>query len=625
MAVQRAAPAFETWVPNAAAGTLYVYQAGSTTLAPLWLDIGLTIPAANPQTLQSLIVNNIGYGKLAQAVYTNVPVQWSLSGAVSGVIAPPLSTLDGATADNALALAGGGLNARSLARHFGDIVWMEDFGDLSTSAATNTATLNQAIGVAAARNGGTIMLPPGNILISALTLPDGVLLRGRGRGVTTIMSQVNGNVITLGGDRAGLAELTLDGINLTPGSVGVFGANRNESRLLDVEIKRFETCLWMRGGRRADWHELYITNAVNGAQLWGDSALGTGSEFQDNLWEGGRVIQCTGFGIYLKVVDKLCQRNTFIDVGFESNTGPALQVQGARFTRLQSCWSLGNTTPLVVMDDSNAAFVAINTIQGFKWIGGGIGPASGSTSGGAVTLRDSLVGVELQNLTLQGVAFTLTVPANNVLVTDCIEDSAVTIGGVGTAYTRVTAASRGASTGQTTNNTATQAWSTGPLNPGEVVFLEAKVLARQLNGTNFNELWIATSAKRPGSTLAYYNKTVAFTVGQVVTGATSGAKGLITADAGGTNGPLTLSTISGAFTTNEVISDPLGGAALVQSPLAASNAVLLGAVTAVRAARQDDMSTAATFAVSGGAIVVNVTGDTAQTYNWTVHVEMVRN
>src|SRR6185503_2788665 len=104
---------------------------------------------------------------------------------------------------------------------FADWVQAEDFGVIGTNAATNTATINQAVGVVASRNGGTVLLPSGPILISQLTLPDGVLLKGRGRGATILMSQVNGACITIGGDRAGLAELTLDGINLTPGSIGV--------------------------------------------------------------------------------------------------------------------------------------------------------------------------------------------------------------------------------------------------------------------------------------------------------------------------------------------------------------------------------------------------------------------
>lgn len=65
-------------------------------------------------------------------------------------------------------------------------------------------------------------------------------------------------------------------------------------------------------------------------------------------------------------------------------------------------------------------------------------------------------------------------------------------------------------------------------------------------------------------TLNYTTRTGAFTVGQVVTGATSGAHGTITASSGGSpSGTLTISTLSGSFVGAEAITDPLGGAAVM--------------------------------------------------------------
>lgn len=62
--------------------------------------------------------------------------------------------------------------------------------------------------------------------------------------------------------------------------------------------------------------------------------------------------------------------------------------------------------------------------------------------------------------------------------------------------------------------------------------------------------------------LPYDNQTADFTVGQVVTGAQSGATGTIAADADqGTAGTLTLTGVDGHFEDNEDITDPLGGAA----------------------------------------------------------------
>jgi hypothetical protein len=61
--------------------------------------------------------------------------------------------------------------------------------------------------------------------------------------------------------------------------------------------------------------------------------------------------------------------------------------------------------------------------------------------------------------------------------------------------------------------------------------------------------------------LNYVGKTSNFTVGQTVTGATSGAFGMIIADSNGTTGELRLTSVSGSFQDSEAITDPLGGAA----------------------------------------------------------------
>ncbi|MDE2233602.1 MAG: SGNH/GDSL hydrolase family protein [Patescibacteria group bacterium] len=64
--------------------------------------------------------------------------------------------------------------------------------------------------------------------------------------------------------------------------------------------------------------------------------------------------------------------------------------------------------------------------------------------------------------------------------------------------------------------------------------------------------------------LLYKTGTGAFTVGQTVTGGTSGATGVINSKTGSTaTGSLILVTETGTFQNNETITDPLGGSALV--------------------------------------------------------------
>jgi squalene cyclase len=76
---------------------------------------------------------------------------------------------------------------------------------------------------------------------------------------------------------------------------------------------------------------------------------------------------------------------------------------------------------------------------------------------------------------------------------------------------------------------------------------------------------------------------------------------------------------------NEVLTDPLGGAALVNGTQVDQNAALLGAVTSIRAAREDNAYCDATFVANGPEIELRVTGDTAETYSWVVEVRQIRN
>lgn len=71
-----------------------------------------------------------------------------------------------------------------------------------------------------------------------------------------------------------------------------------------------------------------------------------------------------------------------------------------------------------------------------------------------------------------------------------------------------------------------------------------------------------------GATLNYDAQTGNFTVGQTITGGTSGATAVIDADAdAGATGVLTLSSVMGIFQNNEIITDPLGGSATVNGVL----------------------------------------------------------
>jgi hypothetical protein len=619
MSAQRALPDFEIWRAGYAGAQVFVFIAGTTTLASLFTDEALTVPAANPQVLGTLTILGVTYGRLNAPVYTSQAVEWEINGSRTGTIRPPITAMQGIDVSRALVTATGGSNPRDLRDIVANVVNVEDYGVIGTSAATNTVALNAAIGVVAARNGGAVILPEGSIPFTTLTLPAGVILVGQGRGVTMLESTTNDRVIVLGGDRAGLATLTLDGINLIPASVGIFAKGRSETRLYDVEVRRFETGIHCRGGRRSDWRDLYITNCITGAKLHGDLAGldgGGGDEWTHNAWVGGRIVQCTGIGVELSYEDTFCRQNAFVDVGFETNTGIALKVNGARFTQLRDVWMDGNTTNLSMLDDDNVAKALENTVQNLQWRGGSI-------RGGAILLRDTLLDVIFEGLNLRGVAFTLTVPKNNILLLDCVEDAAVTIAGSGQYLLRFESIADGASTGLTTDAAATKAWATGELAPGQVVYLEGKAIGNQRNGLNTAAYHFSVSAKRPGSQLPYDTQTANFTVGAIVTGQTSGATARIIADAdAGATGTLTLRDIVGVFVDNEIITDSSGGAALVNGVLIPQNVVLTGAVTRIRDF-EDVVGWDAAFVANGPEVEMRVTGAAATTIEWTTYASVV--
>lgn len=616
---------FDTWRPGYGGATVIIYRGGTTTLAAVFKDEALTIPAENPQELLTDVDNNISYGKFAERLYTAEAYSLDIDGTdQTGIQRPPLTTLDGQDATNATVRANGGTRDVALEDIVARVVYATDYGALAGVAATNTTTLTAAISAAASRGGGMVVIPAGTYPFNQLSVPDDVVLHGAGRGVTTLQSDVAGAAITFSGDRAGLSHLTLDGVDLSGGSIGVLTKGRNETVFDDVEIMRFETGIHAKGGRRSNWRELYITNAVNGAKLHGDSDAGSGGsgdQYRENSWIGGMVQQCTTVGVHLSWEDLFCINNLFQDVGFEDNTGVALRLNGARYTQLSACWFRGNTGAVAAADDADTTNTARreNTVIGLFFMGGEI-------DGGTATFTGTCENVILQGMNLKDVDFTLSVPIRNpILVRDCSEDAQVTLAGDATKYRRFARINEGQSTGVTVDATATKAWSI-ELAPGQVVYLEGIVIGRQRNGTGDAYYHLGVSAHRPGSTLAYDSQTANYTPGNMATGASSGATARIRADSdSGATGTLTLIDIDGAFIDNEVITDTGGGSALVNGTLAHQNAALKGSVAAIRAAQETDAAWDATFVANGPEIELRVTGEAAKTIEWEVFVHVVSN
>lgn len=620
---------FDTWRPGYAGAVVTVVSNATGAALTLYNELALSTTASNPQTLTSRTdAQGVQYGKWNKSGSFYVSESYYLeinSTDQTGVIRIPMFGLDGEDGSDIEVTVTGGSVEHTLADILSRIVHVDDFGEFKAvgevgqSSATNNATLTAAIGAAAGAGGGIVIVPPGSYNFTQLTIPSGVILQGQGRQATTLISITADKVITINGDRAGLRMITIDGSVLNAGSIGVFSKANDETVFDNVEVKRFETGIYFKGGRRAQWNNLYLENCATGAKLHGDDDAGGGADgdlFTNNRWDGGKVSNCTTAGVKLEYIDEIVSHNTICDVGFQSNTGIGLHILGARYTNLEDCWWSANTTAFKIEDDSPEDNE--NTVIGVHFFRGKI-------AGGAATIEDSAIDVIFEKIEFSDIDITLTTPENNILALDCTEDSQVTLAGVSTRWIRRTSQYDGASVGVTTDATVTKAWSLA-LEPGQLVRLNANVVARKRNAVEVASYGLEATAYRPGSTLAYDTQTGNFTAGLIVTGATSGATARIQADSdSGTTGTLTLIDISGVFIDNEIITDTSTGSATVNGILSPQNAALKGAVAAIGTTYEDTAGWNATIAVNGTEVEVQVTGAASSTVEWTVAVNVTSN
>lgn len=610
---------FDTWRPKYGAATVTVYAAGTTTPLTVYSDEGLSTSVDNPQTLLSTTVNGVTYGKFSAPRYVGAAYELDIDGTdQTGIQRPPLTSLSGENASDATVTTTDGTRSRPLDDRFDDVIHALDYGELGAVAATNDATLTAAIGAAASNGGGIVLIPEGTYEFNDLTLSAGVVLRGEGREVTTLQCQTGGDCITINGDRAGLQDLTFDGVSNVASSVGIFSKANDEIVLNDVLIKRFVTGIHMKGGRDCHWGKLYIDSCGTGVKLHGDNDAGNGAdgdELRYITWNGGKVSNCTTIGVDLSFEDKKCWHNALRDVGFKDNTGTALNINGARWTLVENCWWNGNTTTIAVDDDDDTDNASINTVIGLHI-------KNASIEDGAVTFDNTCQDIVLDFCEITDVDFTLTSVTNNILVRNSIEDSDVTISGDTTAFTRWRDITRNQSAGVTTGSSATKAWAV-KLDPGQAGIIEAHVVAQQRNGENVAHYHYVGQVHRPGSTLDYDAQTANFTVGDTLTGGTSGATAIIMADSdSGTTGTLTLGNIVGAFEDNETITDDSGGSATSNGVLTPQNCVI-DATQPLATLNEDVVGWGVAFAVASDEIEIQVTGASSTTIDWTVDTNVV--
>lgn len=563
---------FDVWRQGYAGAAVQVLKAGTTTLADLYSDPGLTIAVSNPQILATLNQDGVTYGKFTTPIYVAEAYSLLIDDTdQTGVQRLGLVSVAGEDVSGAVVRSTRGSYDRTLADWLDDDINASGYGALGTSATVNTATLTAAIAAASGQSGGVVLVPRGNFIITSLTLPAGVVLRGRGRGVTTLRSTEADAVVTLEGDRAGLSNLTLDGVNSVAGSIGVYAVGIDGSVLDGVTIKRFNTGIEFRGGRRQAWFSLDLDSNIIGAELRGDadvSADSLGDQFRELVWIGGKVSSSTSYGVRLVFEDQLVADNQIMGVEFSGNV-VGLQVLGARQTGLSACRFDTNTSHLVVGDDTDITMVASNTVDGLRFDGG-------SFLTGGIVVSGTAQNIVLTGTDLNDVDWVMTNPSYPVSLVDCREDTSCTYSGTAGRLFRSGSNRRGVTSDLvTTNNTATVLWET-TLGHGEYLRVEAKVIARRKNGRARSSWDLAVGAFRPGATLAYDGQTANFTVGTVLIGTTSSAYATIIADSdSGATGTLTLRDVNGTFQDNEEITDDTG-VAFVNGTLTGSSAQVWG-------------------------------------------------
>lgn len=611
---------FDKWEPGYGLATVRVLEAGTSVLADIFSDEDLTVSIANPQTLiQTISTDGISYGKFAATVYIGVPYELDINSVDrTGVQRIPITTLDEEDASDAFVTITGGSQEIALADHLARAIDVRDFGEFKAvgeqgaSTATNTATLVSAIGVAGGRGGGFVRVPAGTFAVSEFNVPEGVVVQGESRDGTILKSTQAGIVATVGGDRAGFARVTLDGLSQVALSVGIFAADVAGVILDDVTIKRFELGLRVNGGGFNSWRDLIISDCVNGYQGRGTHDADINAELRLNHWRGGKVELCTTIGVDLTRNSNDTIDNIIADVHFDTNTGTAVRVKGALASSFRDCRWSGNTTNLAILDEDSSHQTIGVEIDG------------GSIDTGAVTLTGLLENVAFRHVRLTDIDVAITTPTNTILIEDCEEDG-VAISGDATYWLRHETGDQGATFGLTTGNTATKAWAI-TLDAGDHVYLEAKVIGRRINAVAHAYYHIAVSARRPGASLAYDTQTGNFTAGNTLTGATSGATARIQADSdSGSTGILTLLDVVGTFVDNEIITDGSTGSATANGTQSYSDATLVGSATALRTAQETDSAWDATFVANGPQIEMRVTGNTGHTIEWTSDITVVRN
>jgi len=607
---------YDVWRAGAGGDTVLVRDAGTDAAAAIYSDEAGTNPVSNPITL---IADGDGNGKFPYPIYVFVSYYLSINDINStGVTRQPLTTLSGEDASAATFKIDDETPAIVLSDAMKRVIFANNYGTIGGDAAVNTTTITSAIGASAAQGGGDVILPAGTIKYNTLEVPGSVRLVGQGRDITVLQSSVGDRTITMTGDGAGLKDITVDGLTAVPDSTAIYAKALSDIDLSDVKIKRFETGVHFHGALRTRFNQVSLDGCAVGVKLHGDTDApgdGDGSSLTQMVWRGGVIRNCTTTGIDLSYIDAVVEHCHFEALTFIDNAGDAAHVKGARFLRFVNCqWSGGTDNNINVEDDDDDSKTD-NKVRSIRLI-------DGMMSEGSCTFDGECRDIIFDRIDIKGVTFDMSLPERLITLRDCVEDADVELTGDSVKIARAST-SEGGSSGVTSDAVATEAWAY-PLEPGQVAYVEGKILAKQQNGKNIGVYHVSAAFLRNPARLNFDGQTEDFTIGQIVTGETSGAtaRNVGQSDSGG-SGYIELSDIRGIFLNNETISDPEGGEAVVNGSLVEQIVTIKGSQVSLHADVEDVAGWAVALNANQGEIRLQVTGAASTIIEWTCHMNVV--
>ena len=626
---------FDLWRPGYGGATVTVVRPGTVTPIPVYLNQDGTVRAENPQTLLTLEVDDLIYGRFKAPLYAGEDYSLVVSeGGGETITRRPLTTFDGEDAGGATLKVPNTNHARSLKSRASYHIHVLDYGDLSLSAAENSDLINTALGVAASAGGGIVQLPRAAFDIQKLNnIPSNVRLVGHGINATIMRANVAADIITLTGVRSGIEGFTLDGETLPDNSVGVrlgprIQQNEDPPALAHCDIK-----------------DVLVRRFAKGieASYGGAGTVITGGAVQENT-----------VGIELDARDGQIGDLIFseLDVSLNVDAGIALhssQDHDVKDIHIRNSW-IQDGPALLDIEGAKNVIVAASSFRGGNVAGisglenlsvRDVPDHSESFVDGLLfqacafdNMRQRFQGrcrnLRYDNSRFEGNVWELHDPDNNILLLNCDESAsdAVESSGAANLVRKDSSISHVDVNGRTTDATATTAWSY-TLKPGQVIFLECVAVGRQTNGTDVASYRAARGVYLAGATLTFDNGVADFEVGELISNKTRAGEARIIAKTGDTAaGTLTISELSGDFEDGDVIGTPnpagdIPNNATVNGELSYPEKVVLQSAADSPYSQETASGWGGLdFVENGQSVDVQVTGAAGTNIEWTVGIKV---